>query len=560
MPHKVDVPQRQRPRSAPPKRTAGCRHTNSTRPAIASKRVINGSSPASRKPSKYHERCFPHWIPAPGLSTKKSKKKLHKDMADKRESYPLCLVCEYDHTKDDESIHELYERFQKGAHQLEELDKEVRSKAHQQKAKVLKALWEMDKKGDKPQERPKQDKIVQSSEADSEEGSWQDILDGQVITTTRMKRKKKKTKMPSSTESEVDLLPDRDWSLKDDKKKTTAAMVHKKEESISLEEPKKRVLKAKKKSDSTEEEDVIRKFVDQSFERHDEEAKDKGAARKKREQFKQQVLKEKSKGTDQNSADKITEKDIIKEFVDQSLEKDRHQAMKVMEQELAECLDMIENSISGKIIDVKKESNESSTNVSVSLTDEDGIIPDLDKKDIKKKPKEKKTRFKTDADVFTELIIDELKRENRDLKFSLVAREQKLEDAATKVRELIEQNTMWSKKVAMAAAAHSQQTAEMVEMQKSYEAKIDELRAKLSSAEEKRLLETRVLDSSTSELEATICQLKMKLTKSEDTNKNLQTYVDHLKKSYQTVFGAQGVPPQQGDGNSSPPSSMSQDP
>ena len=46
--------------------------------------------------------------------------------------------------KAEDSIHELYEKFQNGAVQLEQLDNEVRSKAKQQKAKVLDALWKMD--------------------------------------------------------------------------------------------------------------------------------------------------------------------------------------------------------------------------------------------------------------------------------------------------------------------------------------------------------------------------------------------------------------------------------
>ena len=38
----------------------------------------------------------------------------------------------------------MYEKFQKGAVELEHLDNEVKSKARQQKAKVLDALWKMD--------------------------------------------------------------------------------------------------------------------------------------------------------------------------------------------------------------------------------------------------------------------------------------------------------------------------------------------------------------------------------------------------------------------------------
>ena len=37
-----------------------------------------------------------------------------------------------------------------------------------------------------------------------------------------------------------------------------------------------------------------------------------------------------------------------------------------------------------------------------------------------------KSHLRNDEDVFLELIIDELKRENKELKFALVAREEKL--------------------------------------------------------------------------------------------------------------------------------------
>ena len=77
------------------------------------------------------------------MSSKNSKARL-KAKEDRRSSYPLCLVCEYDHDYEEESIHQLYEKFQKGALHFEELDNEVRVKANQQKVKVLDALWKMD--------------------------------------------------------------------------------------------------------------------------------------------------------------------------------------------------------------------------------------------------------------------------------------------------------------------------------------------------------------------------------------------------------------------------------
>ena len=56
----------------------------------------------------------------------------------------IYIIYIYFSCKVEDSIHELYEKFQKGAVQLEQLDNEVRSKAKQQKAKVLDALWKMD--------------------------------------------------------------------------------------------------------------------------------------------------------------------------------------------------------------------------------------------------------------------------------------------------------------------------------------------------------------------------------------------------------------------------------
>ena len=39
--------------------------------------------------------------------------------------------------------------------------------------------------------------------------------------------------------------------------------------------------------------------------------------------------------------------------------------------------------------------------------------------------------------LFIEIIIDELKRENTEIKFALAAREDKLEHAATRVSEMV---------------------------------------------------------------------------------------------------------------------------
>ena len=49
--------------------------------------------------------------------------------------------------------------------------------------------------------------------------------------------------------------------------------------------------------------------------------------------------------------------------------------------------------------------------------------------------------------------------------------------------------------------------------------------------------------------ESTVNELKRRLTESEAVNENLKTYIDHLKKSYHSVFG-----PGNNNSNSSPSS------
>ncbi len=616
-----------RPRSAPLRPRKPVCATG--RPeAAASKRVLNGSKIESKITSKYHERCFPHWVPAPGLSTKEKATKIRSGSttSDRRQSYPLCLVCEYDHTdcKEDESMQELYEKFQKGAFQLEELDKEVRKKAHAQRAKVLNALWQMDEQSRqalaKKDKEPKIEVIDSCSDIGEDDLSWQSIL---AETKKKKKRSKKSGKkqdhdqeciLSDNTSSisipdgqeDLDFVPDRDWSTTDNddargKEKHVTKVeveVHREQkqqkkkkvpkEKLLQESPKlpakekdskiskkpsdktspskttkkvrpspnlappsrvgkmkikksaesgikvvkndilvgenifpveddpdqidfvgtsprskQKISKKRKKSlkkqaealnesvqdrniyqgdlgeDEVEniQEDFLGALVDQCNAEHnfgpDESWKPIVTAETKREQFRRRFTKDSSsndsakpneaKTTDKKRLDKeeayqskdlikefveqslngsrrgsvktdegaasnrlnnggtanpYANKDIMREFVDQSLEREA-KAMKEMENDLQECLDMIERSISGKIISNKDEDNDDSvTNASESLPSSNG----------------NKDKFKSDGDVFTNLLIEELKNENHELKFALVARNQRLEDAASKVK------------------------------------------------------------------------------------------------------------------------------
>ena len=69
-----------------------------------------------------------------------------------------------------------------------------------------------------------------------------------------------------------------------------------------------------------------------------------------------------------------------------------------------------------------------------------------------------------------------------------------------------------------------------------YEVKIEEMTKKLQRIEEKHMFDRSTLDDSATELQATVRDLTEKLKKSEDSNKNLQIYIDNLKKSYHNVF------------------------
>ena len=141
-------------------------------------------------------------------------------------------------------------------------------------------------------------------------------------------------------------------------------------------------------------------------------------------------------GNTKESNATVMSRDIIKELVDKEV--DLEQCIKTI-QKLSED--------SAKII---SGSNSNSSSISISMSQ----------------------KFKTDADVFSEMIIDELKRENRDLKFALVARDQRLEDAASKVTQLFEQNTLLSQKVERSAVDHCNQVKDLIEAQKRYNSKI----------------------------------------------------------------------------------------
>ena len=87
----------------------------------------------------------------------------------------------------------------------------------------------------------------------------------------------------------------------------------------------------------------------------------------------------------------------------------------------------------------------------------------------------------------------------------------------------------------------------------SHDERVFELSSRLKSMESKMsTIETSKTLLNAADVESALNDLKRRLAESEATNDNLKTYIENLKKSYQTVFGA-------GNGTSSP-SSISANP
>ena len=577
-----------------------------------SKRVLSGSQPTTRVTSKYHERCLPHWVPAPGKTTSKS---LKSSQQQRRESYPLCLVCEYDHSGKEDSIHELYEKFQKGAVQLEELDNQVKSKAKEQKAKVLDALWQMDIEAKKKMEaKLKKKKTIDNDEnitlTENDAPSWKEILQDK-----QRKRDKKDGEedddqgdnTSSMSIPDVDLRDDKDWSL-EDKISKTKAMVHKDNSEVDAKNLKKKTSEVKKKIKKKEtlkpsEPKIIKGSPSSKLKKPKKKENkpshvvvDKVPAVPKGKIIHKIPRPPKSthgQGEIQNveginiltverDLDQLSSSRVCSSIGnnDTSVDEDlslsdsgikgtqlllpKANTKHSIDDPIGDWVDqcnvqhdfgantnpefMPNNEWKEQKANFKREQFKKLYSPTTETKTSVLSNPDVIKQFVEQEEKELEAnrsdasqphleKIQIDQDVFADIIIDELKKENHELKFALVARNQRLEDAATKVAQLVEQNIYLNSKVEKAAFDHTKQVQELIETQKRYEVKIEALGQKLSTLEQKRFLEQSALDTSNTDLEATIHELTQKLRKSEESNKNLTIYIDNLKKSYHKVFG-----------------------
>ena len=300
---------------------------------------------------------------------------------------------------------------------------------------------------------------------------------------------------------------------------------------------------------------------------------DDGRARRKREKEERKSRRSRRRGDGQapqqrqpvhggaeatrGEADKKAEvdhKNLTESMAAKMVEKDGI-GDKINREELLECLELIERSMASSIAEEapappaagkaaaattkkrregkKKRSAESdSTDVSQSLRDE---AADDDGGGGGGR--------KTESDFFIEVIIDELKKENRDLKFDLMAREKQLEKAAEKVKEVLDENAKLAKRLDT-AVARAQDQAEAFKL--AAEAKDEEHSRSVRRLEERiERLEVAAgpgdVDRRRAEgLEegmAVAEELRKRLAESEKKNHNLEKYVDEMKRSYEAVFG-----------------------
>ena len=101
---------------------------------------------------------------------------------------------------------------------------------------------------------------------------------------------------------------------------------------------------------------------------------------------------------------------------------------------------------------------------------------------------------------YSHVIIDELKKENKDLKLTIKDRDRKLKEAAEKIQETVQDNSHLALRL-----------KEALFLQNNDDGDDDD---------------------------GGVQFLHKKLAESEATNRNLQTYIGFLKKSYTSVFGS----------------------
>jgi len=142
------------------------------------------------------------------------------------------------------------------------------------------------------------------------------------------------------------------------------------------------------------------------------------------------------------------------------------------------------------------------------------------------------------ADFFAGLVIDELKRENAELRLALDDRECKLREAADAVREAADQRAQLAQRLEETEARAAEQAERLGERLEDGErisnCHTAELKVRVAELEE------QLLRPSDYPGEDALRLLRSRLATTEDKCRRLEDYVARIRDSYAEAFGGSG--------------------
>ena len=145
-----------------------------------------------------------------------------------------------------------------------------------------------------------------------------------------------------------------------------------------------------------------------------------------------------------------------------------------------------------------------------------------------------------EVDPFTEVIIDDLKKEIRSLKEDVEVRDLKLEEKNLKMESMARDNVDLSKNL---SAVINKSKEGVKSFEESFQAKEDKMLAKIKSLKDEMVNlklkagEENFSGTEVEVLKAEIERLKKLLEQGTEQNITLESYVNFLKQSYNATFG-----------------------
>ena len=242
--------------------------------------------------------------------------------------------------------------------------------------------------------------------------------------------------------------------------------------------------------------------------------KSKKAAKKKRSKSR---VHSRERSENKNLTESMSKKEVKKESVEAQIHRNKEET-------------------SGE------KNDKDSTDVSLTLASKDSSKSSKTSKSKSKSKSSKEDGGKrpmSQSDYFVEVIINELKTENRELKWALSSRDAQLTKAAEKVREMVAENGKLARKLERAlsrASAHAQNyDDEIAQKEGAYEKRIAELSAQVDELERN----AHARGGAENEMGVVVSELRRQLAEKERDNENLLAYIESLKQSYQSVYGGE---------------------